>query len=70
MLAISWDEGLNTLFIVVVNPISSVAHLKLHTKPEIDNFTISKIMLTIVFDQIGIELTKLQVGLQLVITYN
>ena len=45
----------------MVRPISSVAHLRLHTKPEQSKFTIPKIGLTIVFDEIGVGLTKDQV---------
>ncbi|XP_041355806.1 vacuolar protein sorting-associated protein 13A-like isoform X2 [Gigantopelta aegis] len=43
-----------------VKPISSVAHLKLNTKPEQTNFSLPKIFLTIVFDNIGIALSKFQ----------
>lgn len=46
---------------VVIKPISSVAHLKLNMKPELNNFTLPKAFLTVVFDEIGIGLSKLQV---------
>ncbi|XP_025082320.1 vacuolar protein sorting-associated protein 13A-like isoform X2 [Pomacea canaliculata] len=42
----------------VVRPISSVAHLRLHTKPEQKEFSIPKIGLTVVFDEIAIGLSK------------
>lgn len=48
---------------VVIKPISSVAHLKLNMKPELNNFTLPKAFLTVVFDEIGIGLSKLQVSL-------
>ena len=45
----------------VIKPISSVAHLKLNTKPEEQEFKIPKVSLTIIFDDISIGLAKLQV---------
>ena len=45
----------------VVRPISSVAHLRLNTKPEQTGFNIPKIGLTVVFDEIAVGLTKDQV---------
>jgi len=53
--------------ITVVKPISSVAHLKLNTKPELDDFKIPKLFLTIIFDDISVGLAKVQV--QIVATY-
>lgn len=44
----------------LIKPISSVAHLKLNMKPELNNFTLPKAFLTVVFDEIGIGLSKLQ----------
>ncbi|ESO95114.1 hypothetical protein LOTGIDRAFT_160876 [Lottia gigantea] len=44
----------------ILKPISSVAHLKLNTKPELSNFSIPKIFLTLVFDNVAIALNKLQ----------
>ena len=47
-------------FQYLIKPISSVAHLRLNTKPELNNFTIPKIFLTVVFDDIAVGLSKLQ----------
>lgn len=57
------DKNPNPVFILfsVIKPISSVAHLRLNTKPELNNFTIPKIFLTVVFDDIAVGLSKLQV---------
>ncbi|XP_062597875.1 intermembrane lipid transfer protein VPS13A-like, partial [Saccostrea cucullata] len=44
----------------LIKPISSVAHLKLNMKPELANFTSPKAFLTVVFDEIGIGLSKRQ----------
>ena len=57
------DKNPNPVFILfsVIKPISSVAHLKLNTKPEESNFTTPKILLTVVFDDIAVGLSKLQV---------
>ncbi|XP_064596167.1 intermembrane lipid transfer protein VPS13C-like [Liolophura sinensis] len=44
----------------LIRPISSVAHLRLNTKPDATNFSIPKILLTIVFDDITVALAKLQ----------
>nr|KAG5695912.1 hypothetical protein BaRGS_017350 [Batillaria attramentaria] len=52
------SQGTRTEYQYVVRPISSVAHLRLNTKPEQTNFTIPKIGLTIVFDEIAVGLTK------------
>ncbi|XP_055872705.1 intermembrane lipid transfer protein VPS13C-like isoform X9 [Biomphalaria glabrata] len=39
-------------------PISAVAHLRLNTKPELTDFTLPKIFLTLVFDEIAVGLSK------------
>lgn len=49
-----------TKYTYLIKPIQSVAHLRLHTKPEQDKFTIPKIFLTIIFDNIELALTKHQ----------
>ncbi|CAG2221761.1 VPS13A_C [Mytilus edulis] len=47
-------------FQYLIKPISSVAHLRLNTKPELNKYTIPKIFMTIVFDDISVGLSKLQ----------
>ncbi|XP_053387649.1 intermembrane lipid transfer protein VPS13A-like isoform X4 [Mercenaria mercenaria] len=47
-------------FQYLVKPISSVAHLKLNTKPELQEYSTPKIFLTIIFDEISVCLAKLQ----------
>lgn len=42
----------------VVRPISAVAHLRLNTKPEQSKYTVPKIGVTVVFDDIAVGLTK------------
>lgn len=49
-----------TSYTYLIEPIQSVAHLRLHTKPELDKFKIPKIFLTIIFDNIDLALTKNQ----------
>ncbi|XP_056003796.1 intermembrane lipid transfer protein VPS13A-like isoform X2 [Ostrea edulis] len=44
----------------LIKPISSVAHLKLNMKPELNNFSLPKAFLTVVFDEIAVGLSKLQ----------
>ena len=56
-------EELNfTFMFAVIEPISSNAKLRLHTKPEKDNFSLPKILLNVVFDEIAIALNKAQVS--------
>ena len=38
-----------------------MAHLKLNMKPELNNFNLPKAFLTVIFDEIAIGLSKLQV---------
>ncbi|KAL4216396.1 Vacuolar protein [Mactra antiquata] len=56
--ALQQDE--KSQFQYLVRPISSVAHLKLNTKPQDQEFTIPKIFLTIIFDEISVCLAKIQ----------
>ncbi|KAK3093140.1 hypothetical protein FSP39_011676 [Pinctada imbricata] len=49
-----------TPFHYIVKPISSVAHLRLNTKPESTNYSTPKVFLTLVFDDIGVALAKCQ----------
>ncbi|XP_033726256.1 vacuolar protein sorting-associated protein 13A-like isoform X3 [Pecten maximus] len=44
----------------LIKPISLVSHLRLNTKPEQTKFTIPKIYLTLVFDDIAVMLSKMQ----------
>ncbi|XP_078330281.1 intermembrane lipid transfer protein VPS13A-like isoform X6 [Crassostrea virginica] len=44
----------------LIKPISSMAHLKLNMKPELNNFNLPKAFLTVIFDEIAIGLSKLQ----------
>ncbi|XP_060080495.1 intermembrane lipid transfer protein VPS13A-like [Ylistrum balloti] len=44
----------------LIRPISLVSHLRLNTKPEQTKFTIPKIYLTLVFDDIAVMLSKMQ----------
>ncbi|KAK7482167.1 hypothetical protein BaRGS_00026632, partial [Batillaria attramentaria] len=52
------SQGLKTDYQYVVRPISAVAHVRLNTKPEQTNFTIPKLAITVVFNQIAVGLTK------------
>ncbi len=45
----------------VVEPISSIAQLVINTKPELDKYTIPKMMLNVIFEEIGVALSKNQV---------
>ncbi|XP_036365427.1 vacuolar protein sorting-associated protein 13A [Octopus sinensis] len=49
-----------TDYTYMIKPICSVAHLRLHTKPEEDYFQIPKIFLTVIFDNIVLSLSKHQ----------
>ena len=49
------------LYISVIRPISSVAHLRLNTKPDETEYKVPKIFLTIIFDEISVGLAKVQV---------
>ena len=49
---------------LVFKPISAVAHLRLNTKPELTDFSLPKIFLTLVFDEIAVSLAKNQVSLE------
>lgn len=44
----------------VLEPISSSIQLRMHTKPERDEFTIPKILLNVVFEEIAIVLQRQQ----------
>lgn len=44
----------------LIKPISLVSHLRLNTKPEQTKFTVPKIYLTLVFDDIAVMLSKMQ----------
>ena len=46
----------------MIEPISSSAKLRLHTKPEKDDFKLPKILLNVVFEEIAIALTRAQVN--------
>ncbi len=46
----------------VVEPINANAKLRMHTKPEKDNYDLPKILLRIVFEEIAVALNKNQVG--------
>ncbi|KAK6178554.1 hypothetical protein SNE40_013319 [Patella caerulea] len=54
------DEDSKKNLQYLIKPISSVAHLKLNTKPEQSKFSIPKLFLTVVFDDVAISLSKLQ----------
>ncbi|XP_052785478.1 intermembrane lipid transfer protein VPS13A-like [Mya arenaria] len=54
------EEGNKTNFQYLIRPISSVAHLRLNTKPEEQEFTVPKVSLTVIFDDISIGLAKVQ----------
>ena len=45
----------------MIRPISSVAHLRLNTKPDETEYKVPKIFLTIIFDEISVGLAKVQV---------
>ena len=56
-------QSLRYLFrFLVIEPITSTAKLVLNMKPEQTNFTIQKILLDVIFKEIGIALAKNQVG--------
>jgi vacuolar protein sorting-associated protein 13A/C len=44
----------------VIEPIASQAHLRLHTKPESDQYSLPKILLNVVMEEIAIALNKNQ----------
>ncbi|XP_052264161.1 intermembrane lipid transfer protein VPS13A-like [Dreissena polymorpha] len=54
------QEGNKTNFQHLIRPISSVAHLKITTKPEEHDFKQPKIFLSVIFDDISIGLAKTQ----------
>ena len=45
----------------MVEPITSHAKLRLNTKPENDNYSIPKILLNVLFEEIAVVLAKNQV---------
>ncbi len=45
----------------MVEPINANAKLRIHTKPEKDEFSLPKILLRIVFEEIAVALNKNQV---------
>ncbi|ELU14385.1 hypothetical protein CAPTEDRAFT_224867 [Capitella teleta] len=49
-----------TKYKYLIEPIASSAHLRLHTKPESDNFSLPKILLNLVMEEIAIALNKNQ----------
>ncbi|BFZ25790.1 hypothetical protein BsWGS_28827 [Bradybaena similaris] len=51
-------QGHKTNLQYLFKPISAVAHLRLNTKPELMDFSIAKIFLTLVFDEIAVALSK------------
>ncbi|XP_067654011.1 intermembrane lipid transfer protein VPS13A-like isoform X3 [Haliotis asinina] len=53
-------QNAQTDYQYLIKPISSVAHLKLNPKPEKNQFSLPKIFMTIVFDNIAVSLSKLQ----------
>lgn len=56
-------EFIISLYTLVIKPISAQAHLELNMKPELDNFSLPKVFLSVTFDEIEIQLSKLQVSL-------
>ena len=55
----------NAIFIAVIEPINANAKLRIHTKPEKDNYSLPKILLRIVFEEIAVALSKNQVFLNM-----
>ncbi|KAK3690734.1 hypothetical protein RRG08_061173 [Elysia crispata] len=53
-------QGKKTNLQYLFKPISAVAHLRLNTKPELTDFSLPKIFLTLVFDEIAVSLAKCQ----------
>ena len=49
------------IYFTVVEPINANAKLRIHTKPEKDNYSLPKILLRIVFEEIAVALSKNQV---------
>lgn len=56
-------EFIISLYTLVIKPISAEARLELNMKPELDNFSLPKVFLSVTFDEIEIRLSKLQVSL-------
>ena len=54
----------------VIEPMTSTARLKLHTKPEQDGFQLPKIIFQVIFEEISIALNKLQVIIIIIINNN
>lgn len=54
--------GSKTDFQYLLEPITSSAQLRMHTKPEQDEFSLPKILFNIVFEEIAIALAKNQVS--------
>ena len=46
----------------VIEPILSKAQLTIHTKPEKDQFSLPKLLLNVIFEEIGVALNKKQVS--------
>ncbi|GFN81247.1 vacuolar protein sorting-associated protein 13a-like [Plakobranchus ocellatus] len=53
-------QGKKTNLQYLFKPISAVAHLRLNTKPELTDFSLPKVFLTLVFDEIAVSLAKNQ----------
>ena len=53
----------NAIFVAVIEPINANAKLRIHTKPEKDDYSLPKILLRIVFEEIAVALSKNQVFL-------
>ncbi|CAL1529954.1 unnamed protein product, partial [Lymnaea stagnalis] len=51
-------HGIKPVLQYLFKPISAVAHLRLNTKPELTDFSLPKIFLTLVFDEIAVALSK------------
>ncbi|XP_059141648.1 intermembrane lipid transfer protein VPS13A-like [Physella acuta] len=51
-------QGMKPNLQYLFKPISAVAHLRLNTKPEQTDFSLPKIFLTLVFDEIAVSLSK------------
>ena len=49
------------LHISVVEPINSTTHLRLNTKPEADNYSLPKLLLDLMFEEIAIVINRKQV---------
>lgn len=50
----------DTAYQYLIEPISSSAKLRMHTKPQEDNFSIPKMLLDLIFQEIAISLSKRQ----------